>query len=211
MKVFGMEIFQTGGTYSSLPSVPRNEIVIFDKDTVVLGYSLLIDADDGVVYFTSGSGAGGHTGGAAKPSGTWTQPTHSHGVAVDAAAAHTHTMGLHVHGTSPVALNTTQIPPHNHYVITSDPGIKGAGPWARQWASGAGCTWQIQPDNPGVTMDQGSLTMSGNTHEHGATGQPSNNTSDSGGGHAHTASSAANGTANTWRPTGRCFTRQQRI
>jgi hypothetical protein len=72
MRFFGMELFQSGGTYSALPSVPRSEIILFEKDTVVLGYSLLTNATDGVIYYTSGSGAGGDAGGAAKPSGTWT-------------------------------------------------------------------------------------------------------------------------------------------
>jgi len=57
-RFFGMELFQSGGTYSSLPSVPKNEIVLFEKDTVVNGYSLLTSETDGVIYYTSGSGAG---------------------------------------------------------------------------------------------------------------------------------------------------------
>jgi len=63
MRFFGMEIFQSGGTYSSLPSVPKNEIILFEKDTVVLGYTLLSDVDDEVIYITKGSAAGGTAGG----------------------------------------------------------------------------------------------------------------------------------------------------
>ena len=202
MRFFGMEVFQSGGTYSSLPSVPRSEIVLFYKDTVVLGYSLLIDENDGVVYYTNGSGAGGHTGGASKPSGTWTQPNHSHGVTVDSGGGHSHTMGSHTHTTASYALQLNEMPQHRHSLslspqITQDEmygGYYGTGP-AR------GDYYAMYTDYQGSSV----------AHNHGATGAPSNNTSDAAAAHAHTASSAASATANTWRPAGLCFTRQQRL
>lgn len=58
MRIFGVDIFQSGGTYSSLPSVPKNEIILFEKDTVVLGYALLTTVDDEIVYISKGSAAG---------------------------------------------------------------------------------------------------------------------------------------------------------
>lgn len=202
MRIFGVDVFQSGGTYSSLPSVPRNEIVLFDKDTVVAGYSLLVDITDGVIYYTSGSGAGGDAGGALKGSGTWTQPNHSHSVTVDSALGHTHTMA-HTHTTGDFTLTSAHIPAHQHNITlytnqTHDEmfgGYYGTGP-----ASATSYTH--------TTTSSGG---SGGSHNHGATGAASSSTSSSDGSHGHTAASSAAASSNTWRPVGRCFTRQQRI
>ena len=83
----------------SNPSVPVNAIVLFESDTALVGYSLMIDGeDDGVVYFTKGSAQGGETGGTAKIGytnpATWTQEPHLHNL------KHT------------IALN--EMPYHNH-------------------------------------------------------------------------------------------------
>lgn len=204
MRIFGVDIFQSGGTYSSLPSVPKNEIVLFDKDTVVLGYSLLTDDDDGLVYITKGAGAGGNAGGAAKTSSTWTQPNHTHGVTVDSALGHTHTIA-HTHTTGSHTLTVNEIPTHTHNVTTSDYGLPG--PRARQWATGANVGFIDVPDHYGITWETGG----GLGHDHGATSASSAANSGSDGSHAHTASSANGASANTWRPLGRCFTRQQRV
>jgi len=60
-------------------SVPTGETILFEDDSVVAGYTLLVDEDDRIVYITKGSAAGGETGGSDKSGGTWTQPTHDHG------------------------------------------------------------------------------------------------------------------------------------
>ena len=60
-------------------SVPSLETIIFDEDTAVAGYVLHTGFNDGIVYITKGSAAGGETGGAYKTGGTWTQPGHDHG------------------------------------------------------------------------------------------------------------------------------------
>ena len=58
--------------------IPSGEIILFEKDTAVVGYTLLTDKDDMVIYVTKGSGAGGETGATDKSGGTWTQPNHTH-------------------------------------------------------------------------------------------------------------------------------------
>lgn len=71
------------------PAIPSGEIILFEKDTAVFGYSLQIDQDDQLVYISSG-GAGG-----AKPGSTWTQDQHSH-------------------AQNPHTLTITEMPSHNH-------------------------------------------------------------------------------------------------
>ncbi len=60
-------------------SVPAGETILFEDDTAVTGYTLETSFDDGVLYITKGSAAGGETGGTNKSGGTWTQSTHDHG------------------------------------------------------------------------------------------------------------------------------------
>lgn len=67
-----LEFFVSGG------DVPSGEIILFEKDTAVTGYTLLINKDDMVVFITKGTAAGGEQGGTDKIGGTWTQPNHAH-------------------------------------------------------------------------------------------------------------------------------------
>ncbi len=60
-------------------SVPSAETIIFQENTAVTGYTLQTGFDDGVIYITKGSAAGGETAGTNKSGGTWTQPDHDHG------------------------------------------------------------------------------------------------------------------------------------
>jgi hypothetical protein len=55
---------------SAVTDIPSGETILFEKDTVVTGYTLETDFDDGVVYVTSGGQPG--------DTGTWTFPSHSH-------------------------------------------------------------------------------------------------------------------------------------
>lgn len=88
------------GTLSwSYGSIPSGEIFLFEKDTAVTGYTLLTGFDDGVVYITKGSAAGGETGGTNKSGGTWSHSTHSHGGGGN--------VGYH-------ALTLSEIPSHYH-------------------------------------------------------------------------------------------------
>ena len=70
----------TEGTLSYVyGSVPAGETILFEDNTVVTGYTLETSFDDGVLYITKGSAAGGETAGTNKSGGTWTQTTHDHG------------------------------------------------------------------------------------------------------------------------------------
>lgn len=70
--------------------VPSGEIILFEKDTAVTGYTLQTDKDDMLVYITKGSAAGGETGGTDYTGGTWTVG----GLTAD---SHTHTGPSHNH------------------------------------------------------------------------------------------------------------------
>lgn len=176
MRFFGMEIFQSGGTYSSLPSVPKNEIVLFEKDTVVLGYTLLSDVDDEVIYITKGSAAGGTAGGTDR--GSWTLTTSNH----------THSGGSHTHTTGDCTLTISQIPSHTHTYSLHYGGSV------------------YEPDNnypaahSATYITTTGATGGGQPHNHGITGTATGNTG-SGGGE----------TITSYRPLGRCFTRQRRV
>jgi hypothetical protein len=72
-------------THPEYIDIPSNEIILFEKDTAVSGYTLLTGTTDQVVYITSGSAAGGTAGGTS--SGDWNMPTHTHTVASHAHSA----------------------------------------------------------------------------------------------------------------------------
>ena len=62
-----IELRLTKGTMEWLSrAVPAGEVILFEKDTAVVGYTLKTDVDDGLVYVTKGSVAGGEAGGAAE-------------------------------------------------------------------------------------------------------------------------------------------------
>jgi hypothetical protein len=52
--------------------IPAGEIILFDKDTAVAGFTLQTDKNDYLIYAGSGSGAAGLTGGADRAGGAWT-------------------------------------------------------------------------------------------------------------------------------------------
>jgi len=72
--------------------VPSGEIILFEKDTAVTGYTLLIDKDDMVIYITKGSGAGGEAGATDKSGGIWQQPDHT--LTIDEIPSHSHQIDL---------------------------------------------------------------------------------------------------------------------
>lgn len=90
-----LKVVYPGGSALPLASIPTNEIILFDKDTAVSGYTLQTDKDDYLAFITKGSAAGGQTGGADHSTGTWTQPDH--------------------------ALTEAEIPSHNHTYTRTDP------------------------------------------------------------------------------------------
>ena len=89
------------GDTNNYNDVPSGEIILFEKDTAVAGYSLLTTVDDQLVYITKGSGAGGDAGGSTKTASTWSQPNHghptgNHTLTIAEMPAHTHNNKLYV-------------------------------------------------------------------------------------------------------------------
>lgn len=83
-------------THSIYTDIPTDEVILFEKDTVVSGYTLLIDYDDVMVYISKGSDAGGEKAGPTEPSfGDWTSTSHTH-------------------TTNDFTLTLSHIPAHNH-------------------------------------------------------------------------------------------------
>ena len=70
------EIQLTGGGALKEP-FPSGTKMLFYQDTAPSGWTLLA-TNDKLAYITKGSAAGGETGGIAHPTGTWTQPDHTH-------------------------------------------------------------------------------------------------------------------------------------
>lgn len=84
-----LKIIIPSGTALELRSIPAGEIIVFEKDTAVAGWTLKTDIDDFIIFITKGSAAGGQIGGAAHSTGTWTHPNHT--LTVDELPSHNHT------------------------------------------------------------------------------------------------------------------------
>jgi hypothetical protein len=180
----GSQVAFGNHTHPTYIDIPSGEIILFEKDTAVSGYSLLTSVDDGVVYVTKGSGAGGDAGGSYKSGGTWTQPNHYH--SVSSQANHNHTTGSHT-------LTTSELPAHAHTITGS------VSTSTFLYSGGGGLPAIGTPlKASGVTSSVGS----GSGHSHGNTGNA--------GSHDHGGATGNSATVNTWRPRGRNFTRQQR-
>jgi hypothetical protein len=83
-------------THSIYTDIPTDEVILFERDDAVIGYTLLIDYDDVMVYISKGSDAGGQPSGPTESSfGDWTSTSHTH-------------------TTSDFTLQETHIPSHNH-------------------------------------------------------------------------------------------------
>jgi hypothetical protein len=158
-------------------AIPPGEIILFESNTSVLGFTLLTDVDDDLVYITRGSAAGGETGGTSKSGSTWTQPNHTH--TITSQSGHTHTTSDHT-------LTIDEMPSHTHTDNGRALGDADGSPNGHSWdgSHDTGSTGGDQPHNHGDTGSDGS-------HDHGGTTNGS-------------------ATANTWRPAGRNFTRQQK-
>lgn len=149
--------------HSDPPSIPSGSIILFESNVAITGYSLLTTFNDGIVYITSGSVAGGEGGATNKLGSTWTQPVHSH-----TGPNHQHDLSNHTHTFS---------------------GITGYEAYQVGTNRSTGGTDSHQHDFAGTTV-----------------GPNINLTSFSG-----TGLTGNSATANTWRPYGRNFTRQQKI
>lgn len=184
--------------------VPRGEIILFEKDTAVNGYTLLTDVDDIQIYVTKGSAAEGEAGGTNKAGGTWEQPVHKH------------TTSQHHHSTENHVLTVDEIPSHGHTgtaiaVAAHSHGVSG---FARTYTGGgASGLVMTSTGDSGYSLSSYIEIVSAGAHGHtlsinnngGGLGHNHGDTSDAGG--EDTGDAA---TANTWRPPGRNFTRQQR-
>ncbi len=136
--------------------VPSGSIILFEKDTAVVGYSLLTDQDDMVVYITKGSVAGGESGGSLKAGGTWTQPDHTHGITSE--SSHTHLGGSHI-------LTVAEMPSHRHGISNTNTenggGDREAGPGTD--------TYSTYEGGDGA-HDHGATSADGD-HDHGGNSQ----------------------------------------
>jgi hypothetical protein len=192
---FGTSVeWSNAGSYND---VPLNTILLIESDVQLAGYTLLTNKDDMSVYITKGSGAAGEAGGTDKAGGTWTQAVHTHTTLshTHALGTHTHTVGNHVHPTSAAGISISQMPSHTH---GCSPDNTSGGGGDREAGSGFGAL--TTPTGGNATHTHGN-TLGASGSSGGPTGG-----SDSGGG----APTGGGATANTWRPRGRNFTRQQR-
>jgi len=164
LKVVRVEAGEAGLEFAAeTRDIPSGEIILFEKDTAVAGYTLLITKDDMVVYITKGSVAGGEAGGTDKSGGTWTQPDHVHGL-----TNHQHELPMHCEG------GAIRHPQSNVFGTSTT----------------------------SVNMIASSSTLSGETRAYALSAGVYDWSA-----HDETLGSA---TVNTWRPSGRNFTRQQR-
>ncbi len=181
--------WSNAGSYND---VPLNTILLIESNVAIVpSYSLLTNKNDMVVYITSGSVAGGETGGTDKSGGTWTQPGHTH-----SQPTHQHSGPSHTHSVSSGTVPGT--PSHTH----------GPGSGAGNFMTSSFSTHGRGGDSYGTFSNTDSGGGGGSSHDHGgSTG--GGGTGNTGAGGGDTTGSGA--TASTWRPNGRNFTRQQRI
>ncbi len=214
------------GAVRMFDAIPSGEIILFEKDTTVAGYTLQTDVDDRLCFISKGSAAGGQTGGGNHSSGTWTQPDHTHTGPnhrhvgrshTHSMQSHTHAGPSHTHTTGSLALTSSHLPALNATLpMYSLANASGAGDPAK---IGRGNDAGGSAYNLNVPVKAGSASA----HNHGstgssgtgATGAPSTANTGTGGAvwtdYGGTGSTGSSATANTWRPAARVFTRQQRI
>jgi hypothetical protein len=207
MKLTKATIFSLG-QWLKLPSIPFNEVILFESDVTVLGYELQDDVDDELIYITKGSAAGGETGGTQKSGSAWGH-THTVSVSVASGGAHSHTILAHSHGVAHIhatrghVLTLSEIPSHTHSVVdqtyTSSSGPAGTPTWSGRQSVPSGAAGGGSSHNHGDTYD----SSISNTDSVALT-------SETGGEHTHTGSGASDSNE-PWRPLGRNFTRQKRI
>jgi hypothetical protein len=195
------------GAFRMLNDIPSQAIILFESNTQQLGYTLLTDQADGVVYYTDGNAP--DVGGDPKVGGTWTQPGHAH-----TGPSHTHNAPQHQHDLSN---HSHTVAAHAHTIYhthTYSGNTSAVAAWNPRDEGGGSntCADSTHYHNFSGTTSDVSSASSGNASP--ATGGPSYNatgnanavTTDAAG----TGSTSSTATANTWRPKGRNFTRQRR-
>jgi len=205
--------------------IPSGEIILFEKDTAVAGYTLQTDKDDMIIYITKGSAAGGQAGAEDKTGGTWTQPTHTHGVGSYKGPSHTHAGPSHTHSgpshTHSGPSHTHSISSHTHELsVTTGMTVDTAKPVGisnsdGKLYAGSNVGTDKQVDSKTVTAGGTEETDAGGTGQTGASGTGQTGASGTGdtstsGDAAITGTSGTGATVNTWRMPGRTFTRQKR-
>ena len=148
-----MEV-QVQAEHPGYVDVPSGEVLLFESDIAVSGYTLLTTQNDMVVYITKGSAAGGEAGGTAKGGSTWSQPNHNHGITSEAA---------HVHATTGHVLTIAEMPAHTHtyQIYTYDGHINGLG--------GGGAGSKNTGSTGGNASHSHGNTGSAGVHNHGGT------------------------------------------
>ena len=121
-------------------AVPSGEIILFEKNTAVTGYSLLTTVDDEVIYITKGSAAGGETGATSKLGSTWTQPNHT--LTIDEIPSHSHTRSFFWASTSFVPGISSGVLYASSNTLVASTGNTGGG-----GAHNHGSTWRPKGRN----------------------------------------------------------------
>lgn len=198
-------------SFRTLNDIPSGSVFLFESDTAIANYSILTNIDDAVVFITSGSGAGGETGGTVKSGGTWSMGSHSHSLNshTHSLNSHGHTMGNHTHTASS----------HRHqwvdYISAGNTYSYNAGGTAIRvqdyGTSQTGTSPATNEDNTTAWALMGDFwtSMAGST-----TSGPSTNSSGANTGSTGVPVPDATDTQpsiTTWRPKGRNVTRQQRV
>jgi len=183
----GSQVAVGNHTHAQYIDIPSGICILFNANTAVSGYNLVTGIDDGVVYITKGSAAGGEAGANWKVGGQWEQPAHVHGIYGD---------GHHNHTTGDVTLTVAQMPSHTHgpgYPLVNFMG-----------SSGPGIVDSVGTSGDDYSATTATAAAGGNQpHNHGWTSAT--------GTHYHTGAVTAGGTPLSWRPKGWNMTLQCRI
>jgi len=168
-------------THDFSGGLPSGATILVKSDTAITGFTLVTSDDDGVVYITKGSAAGGDSGGSLKSSSTWTQPNHVHSV-----PNHRHTGPSHTH-------TYTDVINHTHPTIT-----KGSTGGSRGYLTATSNGTVLA--GPNIANPNGGVST-GTTNADGTGYTGYAGTNDTGGG----------ATSNSWRPKGYNYTQQEKI
>jgi hypothetical protein len=195
-------------SFRTVFDIPIGTIVLFEADTARLGYSLLTTLNDYIVYATRGSVAGGEAGASDKSGGTWSQSSHQHSM-----NSHTHNVS-HYHSANHYHTVSSS---HSHRWLYYNAGntyswdsggnliayngiIVGGGTGLVIYKTGNGHLDNVLGDFYTDSSTPGISTTSFNT----STDAPISSV-------PNTANTDSSAPANSWRPVGLNFTRQQRV
>jgi hypothetical protein len=205
----------SNGHFVRLPSIPYGEEILFESDIAIVNYELTVEEDDGLLYVTKGSAAGGNVGGSLRTGSTWTQPAHSHVADIEPSgehthdAAHTHSFN-HEHTLTGHVLTIGELPPHTHGYYEKE--ISGS--YAADTDSSIADGGYASSNTDGGNVGSGGSTLA---HSHATescdptTTSSASITTSSNPAHTHPTAISEESPASSWRPYGRCYTKQRRI